>query len=159
MGAAAKSTGDTNPVSSANPVYNVDPLTGQPVSASGGATGPGTAAAATRVTFASDAPAIGVTPSKLGTTTRLPLWATGQVLTTSATSAASTAITGTEVMISATQDCWIKIGATTPTAAKDTAGSMFIAKGGPYTFQLTSGHLVAAVQDSAAGKVSILPVA
>lgn len=99
------------------------------------------------------------TPDKLETTTRTPLWATGQVLTTSATSAASTAITGTEVMISATQDVWIKIGAATPTAAKDTAGSMFLKAGGPYTFQLTSGHLVAAVQDSAAGKVSILPVA
>lgn len=99
------------------------------------------------------------TANKLEWTTRTPLWATGQVLTTSATSAASTAITGTEVMISCTQDCWIKIGAATPTAAKDTAGSMFLAKGGPYTFQMTTGQLVAAVQDSAAGKVSILPVA
>lgn len=98
-------------------------------------------------------------PNKLTTTTRTPLWATGQVLTTSATSTASTAITGTEVMISCTTDTWVKIGAATPTAAKDTAGSMFLAKGGPYTFQLTSGQLVAAVQDSAAGKVSILPVA
>lgn len=128
---------------------------------SGGATGPGTAATAQRVTYASDGAAIPVTytASKLEYTTRTPLWATGQVLTTSATSAASTAITGTEVMISCTQDCWIKIGAATPTAAKDTAGSMFLAKGGPYTFQMTTDQLVAAVQDSAAGKVSILPVA
>lgn len=97
---------------------------------------------------------------KLATTTRQPVWASGQVLTTSTSSAKTTAITGTEVMISTTQDIWIAIGVqASVVAAKDTAGSMFLPKGGPYTFQITSGHGVAAIQDSAAGKVSVLPVA
>lgn len=99
------------------------------------------------------------TASKLEYTSRTPLWGTGQVLTTSATSTATTAITGTEVLICTSADIWIKIGAATPTAALATAGSMFLQKGGPYLFQITSGHMVAAVQDTAAGKVSVLPVA
>lgn len=147
-----RSVKDTRPSDSYLPVVNVDPLTGLSVPV-GGALGAGTAAGAMRVTYASDGATV---PVK---TSRLPLWATGQVLTTSATSAATTAITGTEVLISTTADIWIKIGAATPVAALATAGSMFLEKGGPYLFQITSGQMVAAVQDVAAGKVSVVPVA
>lgn len=156
MSVIATPVKQTEAVRSADAVYLVDITTGLPAGGSGGVT---VVAGKNGTSPATAANPFTVSVDKLGTTTRTPLWATGQVLTTSATSAASTAITGTEVMISVTQDTWIKIGAATPTAAKDTAGSMFLAKGGPYTFQMTTGHLVAAVQDSAAGKVSILPVA
>lgn len=102
---------------------------------------------------------LSVTPTKLGTTSRQPVWASGQHVVTSATSAKTTAITGTEVLITASADCYINIGTQSSVVATKGAGSMFIAKGGPYLFQITSGQGVAAIQDVAAGTVSVIPVA
>lgn len=99
------------------------------------------------------------TAGKLETTTRTPLWATGQHVVTSATSAKTAAITGTEVMISLSADAYINIGTQSSITATKGAGSMFLAKGGPYTFQITSGQGVAVIMDSAAGVMSAVPVA
>jgi len=96
---------------------------------------------------------------KLGTTTRTPVWASGQSFTTSTTSARGTAITGTEVMISTDADCYVNIGVAASVTATVGAGSMFIAKGGPYTFQITTGQGVAAILASGTGRVTLLPVA
>lgn len=113
-------------------------------------------AAAVPVTIAG---AQSVTPTKLGTTTRLPVWASGQHVVTSATSAKTTAITGTEVMISLSADAYIRIGTAASVVATKGAASMFLPKGGPYTFQLTSGEAVAVIMDTAAGVMSAVPVA
>lgn len=105
------------------------------------------------------ATAVPVSPSKLGTTTRLPVWASGQHVVTSATSAKTTAITGTEVMITLSQDAYINIGTQSTITATKGAGSMFLKAGGPYTFQITSGQGVAVIMDSTAGIMSAVPVA
>lgn len=100
-----------------------------------------------------------IIPSKLGTTTRTPVWASGQSFTTSTTSARSSAITGTEVMISTDADAYINIGTAGAVTATVGAGSMFIAKGGPYTFQIATGQAVAAILSTGTGRVTVLPVA
>lgn len=97
-------------------------------------------------------------PSKLGTTSRVPLWATGQHVAIGATSAKTAAITGTEALITVSTDCFISIGTQSTVTATAGAGSMFLAKGGPYLFQITSGQGVAVIQASAAGTMSVLPV-
>ena len=102
---------------------------------------------------------LSVTPTKLGTTTRLPVWASGQHVVTSATSAKTTAITGTEVMISLSADAYIRIGTAESVVATKGAASLFLPKGGPYTFQLTSGEAVAVIRDTGAGVMSAVPVA
>jgi hypothetical protein len=99
------------------------------------------------------------TPSKLETTTRLPVWASGQHVVVGAATAKTTAITGTEVMISLSSDAYVRIGTQASVVATKGAGSMFLKAGGPYTFQLTSGEGVAVIQDSAAGVMSVVPVA
>ena len=96
---------------------------------------------------------------KLGTTTRTPVWASGQTFTTSTTSARSSAITGTEVMISTDVDAYINIGTSGSVTATVGAGSLFVAKGGPYTFQITTGQAVAAILASGTGRITLLPVA
>jgi hypothetical protein len=96
---------------------------------------------------------------KLGQTTRTPVWASGQTFTTSTTSARSSAITGTEVMISTDVDAYINIGTSGSVTATVGAGSLFIAKGGPYTFQITTGQAVAAILASGTGRITLLPVA
>lgn len=101
----------------------------------------------------------GGTLDKLETTTRTPVWASGQSFTTSTTTARGTAITGTEVMISTDADAYINIGTAGAVNATVGAGSMFIAKGGPYTFQITSGQAVAAILSTGTGRVTLLPVA
>jgi hypothetical protein len=96
---------------------------------------------------------------KLGQTTRTPVWASGQTFTTSTTTARSSAITGTEVMISTDVDAYINIGTAGSVTATVGAGSLFVAKGGPYTFQITSGQAVAAILASGTGRITLLPVA
>lgn len=85
MSVAGKSTGTvsaTVKVDAVQPVALYDAATGLPASAGGGgATGPGTAAAAQRVTFASDAPSIQTKPAQ------------GTVVTTAPTLVANTAQT------------------------------------------------------------------
>lgn len=98
-------------------------------------------------------------PAKLGTTSRVPLFATGQHLTIGAASAKTTGITGTEVLISTSTDCFVNIGVQASVTATAGAGSIFLAKGGPYLFQITSGHGVAVIQATAGGTLSVIPVA
>lgn len=57
------------------------------------------------------------------------------------------------IELSANQDCWIKIGSN-PTA--DTTTSKFLAKGTIVYYEVTPGHKIAAIKDSAAGKLSVL---
>lgn len=75
-------------------------------------------------------------------------------VTTGAASAASAAITGTCVRVVATKDAHIVFGVD-PTA---TANDTLLAAGIPEYFWITSGHKLAAIQDSEAGKVYITPV-
>lgn len=89
--------------------------------------------------------------------TRTYNWATGQHLDIGATSVESTAITGTEFVIVPSVDCYIAIG-TTPTAAI-AAGSMFVNKGVPAHFRITSGDKVAVIAaGSDTGKASVMAV-
>ena len=71
--------------------------------------------------------------------------------------AQSEAITGTEVTVVASTDCYIAFG-TNPTATVG-AGSMFLAAGVPFTRRITSGWKVSAIKSATAGALSILPVA
>lgn len=96
---------------------------------------------------------------KLGSTSRVPVWASGQHVVTSATTAKTAAITGTEVLISLSTDAYINIGTQASVVATKGAGSMFLKAGGPYLFQITSGQGVAAIMDTTAGVMSVLPVA
>lgn len=81
-----------------------------------------------------------------------------QVVATSGTSAQSAAVnaTTTRVFLTCTQDCWVSIGSN-PTASA-AAGSFFIAAGSPfYPISVTGGSSkIAVIQDSAAGKLSIV---
>jgi len=96
---------------------------------------------------------------KLGQTTRTPVWASGQTFTTSTTSARSSAITGTEVMISTDVDAYINIGTSGSVTATVGAGSLFVDMAGPYTLQITTGQAVAAILASGTGRITLLPVA
>lgn len=121
--------------------------------------GNGTVISVLKGIFGKLAAALSVTPTKLGQTSRLPLWATGQVITTSATTAKTAALTGTEVIISPTADVWVNIGTQSSIVATKGAGSMFLPKGRLYMFQITSGQGVAAIMDTVAGVVTVHPVA
>lgn len=83
-----------------------------------------------------------------GTTTRLAV--------TSA-SAQSAAITATEVMVHASTRCFIKSGAS-PTAVAN-GDSIPIEAGEKFHMRITSGHLIAAIRDTADGYLHITPVA
>lgn len=102
----------------------------------------------------------GGTPNKLETTTRLPIWASGQHVVVGASTAKSSALTGaTEVMVSLSTDAYIRIGPQGSVVATKGANSMFLKAGGPYTFQCSATDGVAAIQDTAAGVMSVVPVA
>lgn len=83
--------------------------------------------------------------------------ASGQHLAFTGTSAQSSAITATEVTISASKDCYVAFGSN-PTASAG-AGSMFLAAGALWTRRITSGWKIAAIQSSEAGALSIMPAA
>lgn len=71
------------------------------------------------------------------------------------TSAASTnAIPANSVLLYATQDCYVVFG-TSPTA---TTSGFFVAKGQYISVAIPSASKVAAIQDSAAGKLFVVPL-
>ncbi len=91
-------------------------------------------------------------------TTRLYDLANAVRRTTSGTSAQTTnAIGAHEIVVFATEDAWITLG-TNPTAAADTAGNIFLAAGEKFHLQINPAHKLAAIQDSTAGAVHIIPV-
>lgn len=98
---------------------------------------------------------IAATP-KLGQSTRTLGWATGQHLAISTTAARSTAITGTEVLVSLSVPGYIKVGDNAVTAAA-AAGSLYL-PAGPHYLQITSGQFVS-VLGTAAGVASVIPIA
>ncbi|MBL9070236.1 MAG: hypothetical protein JNM03_09620 [Sphingopyxis sp.] len=73
------------------------------------------------------------------------------------TSAQSAAITATEVLLHncGTARCYVK-AASSPTA---TANDIPIEAGEKFHLRITSGHKIAAIQDSAGGNLNIIPVA
>lgn len=75
----------------------------------------------------------------------------------SGTSAQSGAITATEVLLHncGTARCYVK-AASNPTA---TADDIPIEAGEKFHLRITSGHKIAAIQDSAGGNLNIIPVA
>lgn len=93
----------------------------------------------------------------LRNTSRQYDWANGLVVASGASSAASAALQNREYELVASVDAYVTVGAD-PTAAADTAGNIFLAAGRPFRFQAVAGDKVAAIQDSTAGVVSILPV-
>lgn len=84
---------------------------------------------------------------------------TTKVVESGATSAQSAAVGATteRVILAPTKDCWVAIGAN-PTAAKQTAGSFFLAGGSQsYPITVTKGVTkVAVIQDTEAGYLSII---
>lgn len=91
-------------------------------------------------------------------TTRQYNWAGGIKLTTSATSAATGSALGwPEIVVFATADSWITMGVS-PTAVANTAGNMLIKAGEKFHLQIDPTHKLAAIQDTAAGAVHIIPV-
>jgi len=88
-------------------------------------------------------------------------FANGLVVASGVSSAVTSALTqGCEYLITATKDCWIKIGTGTPVAAANTAGSMFLpaARGLVVRIPLSASPLaLAAIQDAAVGNVSVVP--
>jgi hypothetical protein len=100
-----------------------------------------------------------VEPTKLGQTTRTPVWASGQHLSTSTTSTRTTAITGTEAIISCSAAGYINVGTAGSVVATVGAGSLFLGAGVPFTVQITSGQSVAAILPSGTGACSVIPVA
>lgn len=93
---------------------------------------------------------------KLGQSTRTLGWATGQHLAISTTAARSTAITGTEVLVSLSVPGYIKVGTST-VVADAAAGSLYL-PAGPHYMQITSGQFVS-VLGTAAGVASVIPIA
>lgn len=79
----------------------------------------------------------------------------GQAISTGATSVQSTAITKTVVDLTATEDCFVAIGAS-PVAAANT--DYFIPKLQTYRFAITSGNKVAVIQSSTGGILYVHPV-
>jgi hypothetical protein len=77
-------------------------------------------------------------------------------VTVGAASAQSGAITGTMVRLVATSDTHVALGAN-PTAAAD-GSCVFLPAGTISFFAITSGWKIAAIQDSAAGKLHITVV-
>src|SRR5262245_965890 len=82
-------------------------------------------------------------------------WASGTTVALGAASAQSSALQARLALVSATQNCWIAAG-TNPTAAKS-AGSFYLGAGQIIYVPLQPGWKIAALQDSAAGTLSIIP--
>ncbi len=90
-------------------------------------------------------------------TTRAYDFSTAQKVVTGAASAQSGALASNEVLLSATANMYINIGSN-PTAAS-TAGNLWLAAGAFFHLQVTPGvDKIAAIQDSAAGALFIIPV-
>jgi hypothetical protein len=90
-------------------------------------------------------------------TTRRYNWSAAVKLDTSGTSAQTAAVLGcTEVLVFATEDTWITLS-TNPTAAVNTAGNLLLLAGEKFHIQTNPSYKLAAIQDSAAGSVHIVP--
>lgn len=80
-------------------------------------------------------------------------------ITTGATSAVTANAVGvSEILVVATAALWFTMD-TAPTAAASTAGNIFMAAGEKFHLQVNPGFKVAAIQDSAAGALYVIPVA
>lgn len=90
-------------------------------------------------------------------TTRAYDYATGLSLAIGATSARSTAITATEVMLHASSRCFVRVGDSSVNAANG-AGSFPLEAGEKFHLRITSGQRIAVIRDSADGALTILPV-
>lgn len=78
-----------------------------------------------------------------------------QSVTIGASSTPSTAVGGTCVRLCATSDCWINVGGN-PTATTG-AGSTFLPAGVVEYLKVNATDLIAVIQNSAAGALSITP--
>ena len=88
-----------------------------------------------------------------------PDTANSQVVAISGASAQSAVVhaeSDRSVRLAPNTDIWFAVGAN-PTAAPDTAGSSFLGSGAVEWIGLRGGHKIAAIQDSAAGQLSITP--
>ena len=93
--------------------------------------------------------------------TRAYNWASGQVVSYTATDADSAALAEGEYCLSSTTDCWITMAAA-PTAAA-AAGSLFMSAGSLFHIivtpaQAAASFKISAVRDASDGKLSIMPV-
>ena len=83
-------------------------------------------------------------------------WTSGQKISYTGTDADSTAFTlDTEVMICATTDCFISVGAAP--SAGPAAGSMLMPALTPFHIQVPAGHKISAEQLSSGGDLYIVP--
>jgi hypothetical protein len=78
------------------------------------------------------------------------------VVAVSGTSAQSTAFISSEIAIAANTNCWITIGAN-PTAVADTDANMYLPAGVVFHLRVKVGDKLAAIQDTAAGHISVTP--
>lgn len=80
---------------------------------------------------------------------------TSQTVTTGASSAAtSNAVAHREVRLVCTQNCWVNFGGADVTASA-AAGSIYLPANVVEYFHVTPGQYVAAIQDTAAGVLSV----
>lgn len=90
--------------------------------------------------------------------TRDYAYASGQHITTSGTSARSTQINQDEVMLHASAKCYVRVGDSTVVATVG-AGSFPLEAGEKFHVTIPAGSYVAVIQDTAAGILTVLPVA
>jgi hypothetical protein len=95
--------------------------------------------------------------SRYDDSTRMYNSSSGQLLTTSGSSSRSTAILADEVMLHASAKLWFRVGDNNVTASA-TATSIPLEAGEKFHIRILSGQFVAAIQDSEAGTLSIVPV-
>ena len=101
---------------------------------------------------------VAVTVPTNTTSTRAYDFANGQRLSVSSTSARTTAVAASEVMVHASTRCFIRIGDNT-VVASSAAGSFPLEIGEKFHLRLTSGQFVAAIRDTADGFLTVMPVA
>ena len=131
-------------------------FTGQSVGITGSVAVTGTFWQATQpVSIAS---AVTVTPPTNATTTRAYDFTNGQRIASGATSARSTAVAASEIMLHASARCFVRIGDDT-VAATAGAGSFPLEIGEKFHCRLTSGQFVAVIRDTADGFLTVMPVA
>lgn len=79
---------------------------------------------------------------------------TSQDITTSGTSAESDPLTTREVRLVCNQNCWVNFGPVGTTATAG-AGSVYLPANVVEYFHVTQGQVVAVIQDTAAGVLSV----
>lgn len=80
-----------------------------------------------------------------------------EVVTVTATSAQSAALPYNKVHLVATQNMWLNFGSN-PTATAATTGNVYLPANREIVIKFNAGAKIAAVRDSADGKLSITPV-